>query len=201
MLKNDRFRANLYWLKVADNWWFVLQLLCLVSGCFQATSATFALEIGQWNRYLRFNPQHRPLWPLLDQRSAAFAGSLGLKLVRNSRMKFTDILGSIVDAFMVGCMFVKISQPKKRTETIVFSKNAVICTRDGKLTFMFRFVHSGKMTILLNSVWRVGDLRNSHIVEAQIRAKLIKSRQTAEGEFMPLDQTDLNVSHNYVIIT
>ena len=44
----------------------------------------------------------------------------------------------------------------------------------------------------LNS--RVGDLRNSHIVEAQIRAKLIKSRQTAEGEFMPLDQTDLNVS-------
>ena len=56
------------------------------------------------------------------------------------------------------------------------------------------------MTILLNSVWRVGDLRNSHIVEAQIRAKLIKSRQTAEGEFMPLDQTDLNVSHNDVII-
>ncbi|CBY12329.1 unnamed protein product, partial [Oikopleura dioica] len=91
-----------------------------------------------------------------------------------------SILGSIVDAFMVGCMFVKISQPKKRTETIVFSKNAVICTRDGKLTFMFR----------------VGDLRNSHIVEAQIRAKLIKSRQTAEGEFMPLDQTDLNVLTN-----
>ena len=60
-------------------------------------------------------------------------------------------LGSIVDAFMVGCMFVKISQPKKRTETIVFSKNAVICTRDGKLTFMFRFVYSQKMTILLNS--------------------------------------------------
>ena len=106
----------------------------------------------------------------------------------------TMSLGSIVDAFMVGCMFVKISQPKKRTETIVFSKNAVICTRDGKLTFMFRFVRSRKMTILLNSVWRVGDLRNSHIVEAQIRAKLIKSRQTAEGEFMPLDQTDLNVS-------
>ena len=30
-------------------------------------------------------------------------------------------------------------------------------------------------------------------MEAQIRAKLIKSRQTDEGEFMPLDQTDLNV--------
>ncbi|XP_039253895.2 uncharacterized protein LOC120330964 [Styela clava] len=88
-----------------------------------------------------------------------------------------SLLGSIVDAFMVGCMFVKISQPKKRAETIMFSKRAVISPRNGQMCLMFR----------------VGDLRNSHIVEAQIRAKLIKSRQTQEGEFMALDQTDLNV--------
>ncbi|KAM9299694.1 G protein-activated inward rectifier potassium channel 4-like [Gastrophryne carolinensis] len=87
------------------------------------------------------------------------------------------ILGSIVNAFMVGCMFVKISQPKKRAETLMFSNTAVISVRDGKLCLMFR----------------VGDLRNSHIVEASIRAKLIKSKQTKEGEFIPLNQTDLNV--------
>lgn len=87
------------------------------------------------------------------------------------------ILGSIVNAFMVGCMFVKISQPKKRAETLMFSSNAVISLRDEKLCLMFR----------------VGDLRNSHIVEASIRAKLIKSRQTKEGEFIPLNQTDINV--------
>ncbi|XP_039728652.1 G protein-activated inward rectifier potassium channel 4 isoform X1 [Pteropus medius] len=87
------------------------------------------------------------------------------------------ILGSIVNAFMVGCMFVKISQPKKRAETLMFSNNAVISMRDEKLCLMFR----------------VGDLRNSHIVEASIRAKLIKSRQTKEGEFIPLNQTDINV--------
>ncbi|CAN2388060.1 Potassium inwardly-rectifying channel [Pristimantis euphronides] len=87
------------------------------------------------------------------------------------------ILGSIVNAFMVGCMFVKISQPKKRAETLMFSNMAVISVRDGKLCLMFR----------------VGDLRNSHIVEASIRAKLIKSKQTKEGEFIPLNQTDLNV--------
>ncbi|XP_010114040.1 PREDICTED: G protein-activated inward rectifier potassium channel 3-like, partial [Chlamydotis macqueenii] len=52
------------------------------------------------------------------------------------------ILGSMVNAFMVGCMFVKISQPNKR---------------------------------------------------ASIRAKLIQSKQTQEGEFIPLDQTDLSV--------
>uniref|UniRef100_A0A3B3XTP3 Uncharacterized protein n=1 Tax=Poecilia mexicana TaxID=48701 RepID=A0A3B3XTP3_9TELE len=64
-----------------------------------------------------------------------------------------SVLGSIVNAFMVGCMFVKISQPKKRAETLVFSTNAVISMRDGRLCLMFR----------------VGDLRNSHIVEASIR--------------------------------
>ncbi|XP_051575822.1 G protein-activated inward rectifier potassium channel 4-like isoform X2 [Myxocyprinus asiaticus] len=87
------------------------------------------------------------------------------------------ILGSIVNAFMVGCMFVKISQPKKRAETLMFSNTAVISMRDNKLCLMFR----------------VGDLRNSHIVEASIRAKLIRSKQTKEGEFIPLNQTDINV--------
>lgn len=103
-------------------------------------------------------------------------------------------------------MFVKISQPNKRAETLVFSKHAVISPRDDKLCLMFR----------------VGDLRSSHIVGANIRAKLIKSKQTQEGEtvnnitylytfksylnselpdatslpageFIPLDQTDISV--------
>uniref|UniRef100_A0A671KA84 G protein-activated inward rectifier potassium channel 3 n=1 Tax=Sinocyclocheilus anshuiensis TaxID=1608454 RepID=A0A671KA84_9TELE len=91
-----------------------------------------------------------------------------------------SVLGSIVNAFMVGCMFVKISQPKKRAETLVFSTNAVISIRDGRLCLMFR----------------VGDLRNSHIVEASIRTKLIKSKQTKEGEFIPLNQTDMNVGYD-----
>ncbi|XP_032888380.1 G protein-activated inward rectifier potassium channel 2 [Amblyraja radiata] len=91
-----------------------------------------------------------------------------------------SVMGSIVNAFMVGCMFVKISQPNKRAETLVFSTNAVISVRDGRLCLMFR----------------VGDLRNSHIVEASIRAKLIKSKQTREGEFIPLNQTDINVGYD-----
>lgn len=71
---------------------------------------------------------------------------------------FQSILGSIVDAFLIGCMFIKMSQPKKRAETLMFSEHAVISMRDGKLTLMFR----------------VGNLRNSHMVSAQIRCKLLK---------------------------
>ncbi|CAL8304495.1 unnamed protein product [Merluccius merluccius] len=90
---------------------------------------------------------------------------------------FQSLLGSIVDAFLIGCMFIKMSQPKKRAETLMFSQHAVISQRDGRLCLMFR----------------VGNLRNSHMVSAQIRCKLIKSRQTPEGEFLPLDQCELDV--------
>ncbi|KAM6399237.1 G protein-activated inward rectifier potassium channel 1-like [Rhynochetos jubatus] len=90
---------------------------------------------------------------------------------------FQSLLGSIVDAFLIGCMFIKMSQPKKRAETLMFSRDAVVSQRDGKLCLMFR----------------VGNLRNSHMVSAQIRCKLIKSRQTPEGEFLPLDQCELDV--------
>uniref|UniRef100_H3AKZ6 G protein-activated inward rectifier potassium channel 3 n=2 Tax=Latimeria chalumnae TaxID=7897 RepID=H3AKZ6_LATCH len=90
-----------------------------------------------------------------------------------------SIVGSMIDAMMVGCMFVKISRPKKRAQTLLFSENAVIANRDENLCFMFR----------------IGDLRDSHMVDAKIRAKLIKSRQTTEGEFLPLEQSEINLGY------
>ncbi|XP_074833209.1 G protein-activated inward rectifier potassium channel 4-like [Carettochelys insculpta] len=91
-----------------------------------------------------------------------------------------SIVGSMIDALMVGCMFVKISRPKKRAQTLIFSKKCVISHRDEKLCLMFR----------------IGDLRDSHMVDAKIRAKLIKSRQTKEGEFIPLEQSELNLGYD-----
>uniref|UniRef100_UPI00358E5848 G protein-activated inward rectifier potassium channel 1-like n=1 Tax=Myxine glutinosa TaxID=7769 RepID=UPI00358E5848 len=88
-----------------------------------------------------------------------------------------SLAGSIVDAFLVGCVFIKMSQPKRRAETLMFSRYAVISYRDGQLCLMFR----------------IGNLRTSHIVSASIRCKLIKSRQTLEGEFLALDQHELDV--------
>lgn len=91
-----------------------------------------------------------------------------------------SITGSIIDAVMVGCMFVKISRPQQRAQTLIFSKHCVICERDEKLCLLFR----------------IGDLRESHMVDAKIRAKLIKSRQTKEGEFIPLEQTEINLGYD-----
>ncbi|XP_053193623.1 ATP-sensitive inward rectifier potassium channel 12-like [Scomber japonicus] len=91
-----------------------------------------------------------------------------------------SIVGCIIDSFMIGTIMAKMARPKKRNQTLIFSKNAVIAMRDGKLCLM----------------WRVGNLRRSHIVEAHVRAQLIRSYVTAEGEFIPLEQMDLNVGYD-----
>uniref|UniRef100_A0A665TQ60 Potassium inwardly rectifying channel subfamily J member 2b n=1 Tax=Echeneis naucrates TaxID=173247 RepID=A0A665TQ60_ECHNA len=90
---------------------------------------------------------------------------------------FQSILGCIIDAFIIGAVMAKMAKPKKRNETLVFSHYATVAMRDGKLCLM----------------WRVGNLRKSHLVEAHVRAQLLKSRTTAEGEFIPLDQVDIDV--------
>uniref|UniRef100_A0A3Q4BLS5 ATP-sensitive inward rectifier potassium channel 14 n=1 Tax=Mola mola TaxID=94237 RepID=A0A3Q4BLS5_MOLML len=87
------------------------------------------------------------------------------------------IVGCIIDAFIIGAVMAKIAKPKKRNETLVFSNTAVVTMRDGKLCMM----------------WRVGNLRKSHLVEAHVRAQLLKPRVTEEGEFLPMDNADINV--------
>ncbi|XP_061105769.1 ATP-sensitive inward rectifier potassium channel 14 [Conger conger] len=87
------------------------------------------------------------------------------------------IVGCLIDAFIIGAVMAKIAKPKKRNETLVFSETAVVALRNGKLCMM----------------WRVGNLRRSHLVEAHVRAQLLKPRVTPEGEFLPLDNMDINV--------
>ncbi|KAM6452530.1 ATP-sensitive inward rectifier potassium channel 14 isoform 1-T3 [Liasis olivaceus] len=87
------------------------------------------------------------------------------------------ILGCIIDAFIIGAIMAKIAKPKKRNETLVFSETAVVAMRDGKLCLM----------------WRVANLRKSHLVEAHVRAQLLQPRVTPEGEYIPLDHSDVNV--------
>ncbi|XP_047358419.1 G protein-activated inward rectifier potassium channel 3-like isoform X3 [Vespa velutina] len=92
-------------------------------------------------------------------------------------MCIQSMTGVILQAFMVGIVFAKLSRPKKRTQTLLFSRNAVICQRDGQSCLMFR----------------VGDMRKSHIIEAHVRAQMIKRKVTREGELLPFFQTELKV--------
>ena len=88
-----------------------------------------------------------------------------------------SVVGSLIDGCMIGTIFAKLARPKKRSETLLFSRNAVVCNRDGKLTLLFR----------------VANLRPSHLVEAHVRATVISRKVTEEGEIIPHHQTEIKV--------
>ena len=92
-------------------------------------------------------------------------------------MMLQSCFGVIIQALMTGIVFAKLSRPKYRAETLLFSKNAVICQRDGQMCLLFR----------------VGDLRKSHLVEAHVRAMMIKARTTREGEKICLSGHDVQL--------
>ncbi|KAH8312189.1 hypothetical protein KR044_009745 [Drosophila immigrans] len=92
-------------------------------------------------------------------------------------MCFQSIFGVMSSAFMAGIVFAKMTRAKQRAQTLLFSKHAVICQRDGCLSLMFR----------------VGDMRKSHIIGAGVRAQLIRTRSTKEGEVMTQHFTELQI--------
>ncbi|XP_053608107.1 G protein-activated inward rectifier potassium channel 3-like isoform X4 [Plodia interpunctella] len=152
-------------------------------------------------------------------------------------MCLQSIVGVFIQAFMVGIVFAKLSRPKKRAQTLLYSRNAVICLRDGQLCLMFRVGDMRKShiveahiraqiirrkvglifaklarakkrnTTLLFSrnaviclrdgefclLFRVGDIRKSHILEAHVRAQIIRKKITREGEVLPFYQQELKV--------
>lgn len=70
---------------------------------------------------------------------------------------------------MVGIVFAKMARPKQRKQTLLFSRNCVICQRDGQLCLLLR----------------VGDMREkSHLINSSIRLYLIHSKHTQEGEVL-----------------
>ncbi|XP_072167744.1 ATP-sensitive inward rectifier potassium channel 12-like [Diadema setosum] len=91
-----------------------------------------------------------------------------------------SVISCLIDAVFIGCIFAKIARPKKRAATLKFSRKAVIAQRDGKLCFMFR----------------VGDIRNSHLFEAHLRVYLVRPKVTQEGEIIPLYHHNMDLSYD-----
>jgi len=77
------------------------------------------------------------------------------------------VIGCIIQAFMVGLIFSKLSRPRNRSRTIVFSSHAVVMLRNGKLCL----------------IMRIGDLRDDNFVlGTKISLKLLRRKVTQEGE-------------------
>ena len=87
-------------------------------------------------------------------------------------LMFQSCIGIFLSSIGAGVLFMKISRPNERKQTIIFSHNAVVSKRDGKPCFMFK----------------LGNIRESQLSDASIKLSMIKSRQTIEGEFIPFQR-------------
>ena len=79
---------------------------------------------------------------------------------------------------MVGLVFSKLSRPRNRSKTIIFSNHATITMRNRRLCLIIR----------------IGDLRDDNfILGTQISAKLLRRRISVEGEVYQ-DMENISVS-------
>merc|ERR1719430_336621 len=82
-------------------------------------------------------------------------------------MSLQSVLGCLIQAFMVGLVFSKLSRPRNRSKTVIFSNNAVIYMRNRRLCLVIR----------------IGDLRDDNfILGCQISVKILRRGITEEGE-------------------
>ncbi|XP_055691288.1 G protein-activated inward rectifier potassium channel 3-like isoform X5 [Lutzomyia longipalpis] len=167
----------LSWLGFAVIWW----LICFTHGDLEAAHLPPHQEENNWTPcvYNIFTFASCFLFSIETQHTIGYGFRTTTEECPEAifMMCMQSIYGVMTQAFMVGIVFAKMTRPKHRSQTLLFSKNAVICQRDGDLCLMFR----------------VGDMRKSHIIGANIRAQLIKCRTTKEGEFFQQFQTELAV--------
>ena len=90
---------------------------------------------------------------------------------------FQCVIGLIIDALLLGLLFTKITRPRNRRKTILFSEKSVLYEEDGDQYLEFR----------------IGNLRKSQIAECHVRLVLYWYRDV-EGEER-LEQYDLECGY------
>lgn len=86
------------------------------------------------------------------------------------------IVSSIFQSIMIGILFAKLTRPRARTQTILFSKYAVVAIRDTKFCLIFR----------------VGDMRKSRILNIKPTLYILKW-DTSHGSLECSEQIELKV--------
>ncbi|XP_031559132.1 G protein-activated inward rectifier potassium channel 4-like [Actinia tenebrosa] len=86
-----------------------------------------------------------------------------------------SLTGLSLSASLVGLIFAKISRPRPRSQTVVFSKHAVIALRNNAMTLSFR----------------VGDIRKSQLLEVTVKLHLFRYQNKRDNEKVLLDQIEL----------
>uniref|UniRef100_UPI00358E1616 ATP-sensitive inward rectifier potassium channel 10-like isoform X1 n=2 Tax=Myxine glutinosa TaxID=7769 RepID=UPI00358E1616 len=86
------------------------------------------------------------------------------------------VFTTVLEIFVTGTFLAKIARPKKRAETIRFSRYAIVGCFNGRLCLMVR----------------VANMRKSMLLGCQVSGKLLQTYVTHEGETIRLNQTNVN---------
>lgn len=90
------------------------------------------------------------------------------------------MIGVIIQALLAGVIIAKLSRPKSRKETVLFSSKALI-TRNEDLTDPLKLV------------FRVADMRKSHLIDANIKVTMVSHKAYKNSSKQQLYQEPLNV--------
>ncbi|XP_062930606.1 inward rectifier potassium channel 16-like [Mobula hypostoma] len=100
-----------------------------------------------------------------------------------SMVTFQSVMSCLINTFIIGTVVAKMSKARKRAQTIGFSNNAVISLQNRKLCMM----------------WRIGDLRESHIIEGTVRAQLLRFKEH-DDQKLSMEHQDLDIGTGNVIL-
>ncbi|KAF6201809.1 hypothetical protein GE061_004204 [Apolygus lucorum] len=89
-----------------------------------------------------------------------------------------NIIGMLMQSCSLGIIYAKLARPKARSQAIKFSEKSVISMRDGYLCLMFR----------------IADMRKSHVIGCDVKGWLLRNKWTAEGELLSEYRTRLTLS-------
>ncbi|XP_077445848.1 ATP-sensitive inward rectifier potassium channel 10-like isoform X2 [Stigmatopora argus] len=89
---------------------------------------------------------------------------------------FQLVLTMAMEIFITGTFLAKVARPKKRGETVKFSRHAVVSLHDGHPCLMVR----------------VANMRKSLLLGCQVTGKLLQTSLGEEGEALHLDQRNVS---------
>jgi inward rectifier potassium channel len=140
--------------------------LAILAGCFLAVNALFALIYmltGGINNAAEGSFADAFFFSVQTLGTIGYGAMYPVSLAANLVVTVETMLGLMGLAITTGLVFAKFSRPTAR---IMFSKVALIATRDGVRTLMFR----------------VANERSNSVVEATVKVSLLRSEVTREGE-------------------
>lgn len=148
------------WLVFTGLWWIILDL----HGDFEPEHMPHADNSSAWVPCVREIYSFTSLFLFsIEIHTTIGYGTRAITLECPSAM-FTmcieSIIGTITQSFIIGIVFAKLTRPKNRAQTLLFSKNAIINQRDRNLRLIFR----------------IGNTRKSRIIAGNVHAYLIRYR-------------------------